>query len=146
MHWNPETPTTFFSSGTKRLLTFFLTFSFSTRGERNRHTIFTMLTVPTLSFSQLPSWTLGPEPESQLADPTDARASRSPQTGLASPRDKSQLTAFFQKSPKFPAPHLQAWRHSHPSPISYLGFLLWHLWVLHPPRTSVKCTQCFHVH
>ena len=47
-----ETLTTFLSSGTKRLLTF-LTFSFSTRGERD--TIFTMLTVPTSSFSQLPA-------------------------------------------------------------------------------------------
>ena len=60
-----------------------LEFSLSTRGERD--TIFTMLTVP--------------------SNPTNARSSRSPQTGLASPsfksqlaspRDKSQLTAFFQ--------------------------------------------------
>ena len=30
-----------------------------------------------------------------------------------------------------------------PSPISYPGFLSWHLWLSHPPRMSVNtCTQC----
>ena len=48
-----ETLPTFFSSGTKRLLIFFFTFSFSTWGER--HTLFTMLTVPTSLFSQYPA-------------------------------------------------------------------------------------------
>ena len=47
----------------------FLTFSFSTRGERD--TIFTMLTVPT--------------------SPTV-----NPPVGMARPRAKSQLTAFFK--------------------------------------------------
>ena len=31
----------------------------------------------------------------------------------------------------------RAWRHSHPSLISYLRLLLWHLWLLHPSRASV---------
>ena len=32
------------------------------------------------------------------------------------------------------------------SPISYLGFLLWHLWLSHPPRARVNtCTQCVHL-
>ena len=52
-----------------------------------------MLTVPTSPFSQLPSWTLGPESESQLTDPTNACTSHSPQTGLASPSFKSQLAS-----------------------------------------------------
>ena len=112
MHWNPETLMTFFSSSMTRLLIFFLTFSFSTRGERD--TIFTMLTVPTSPFSQLPSWTLGPESESQLTDPTNTCTSCIPQTGLAlpsfkfqlaSPRDKSQQTAF-SKITKIPSPSL----------------------------------------
>ena len=62
----PETLTTFFSSGTKNLSSFF-TFSFSTRGERD--TIFTMLTVPTSptvnSSTELP----GPI---SITDPTNA--------------------------------------------------------------------------
>ena len=54
---------------------------------------------------------------------------------------------FFQKSPKFPAHRIRAWRHSHPSIISHLGFLLWHLWLSHHPRASVKtCTKSRIVH
>ena len=101
MHRNPETLTAFFSSGTKRLLTF-LTFTFSTRGERNK--IFTMLTVPTSSFSQ---------PQAGLPDSG---------SNLDSPRPESNLN--FQKSPKFPAHRIRTLRHPPPSPISYLGFLL----------------------
>ena len=33
-----------------------------------------------------------------------------------------------------------------PGPISYLGFLLWHLWLLHSPCMHVNtCTQCVHL-
>ena len=33
-----------------------------------------------------------------------------------------------------------------PDYISYLSFLLWHLWLSHPPRTRVNtCTQCVHL-
>ena len=57
MHRNPETLTTFFSSGTKLLPS--LSLGFSTRGERD--TIFTMLTVPsdptTRGTSRRPHWT-----------------------------------------------------------------------------------------
>ena len=54
---------------------------------------------------------------------------------------------FFQKSPKPSAPRFRAWRHSHPCLISHLGFLLWHLWLSHPPRASVNtCSQCVHLH
>ena len=64
-----------------------------------------MLTVSTSFFSQLPSWTLGPESESQLTDSTNARripqtttglASPMSESQLASPRDRSQQTAFFK--------------------------------------------------
>ena len=33
-----------------------------------------------------------------------------------------------------------------PGPISYLGFLLWHLWLSHPLHTRMNtCTQCVHL-
>ena len=51
-------------------------------------------------------------------------------------------TNVFSKSPKISAHRFRAWRHSHPSPISYMGFLLWHLWLSYPLRASVNCTQC----
>ena len=141
LHRNPETLTTFFGSGTKRLLpSWLLVFRHE---ERETHTIFTMLTVPTSSFSQLPSWTLGPESKSQLTDPTHPVTHK-----LDSPRFETRLAqrqistdCFFQKSPKFPAHRFRVWRHLHPSLISYLGFLLWLwllLWLSHPPRASVN--------
>ena len=121
MHRNPETLTTFFSSGTKRLLTF-LIFIFLTWGERHS---FYYADCSNIVLQSTPSWLSGPESKSQLA----------------SPRVKIS-TAFFQKSPKFPAHSFQAWRHSHPSPIFHLGFLLWHLWLSHPLRASVNtCTK-----
>ena len=49
---------------------------------------------------------------------------------------------FFQKSQKFPDHRFRAWCHSQTCPIYYLGFLLWHLWLSHPPRASVNtCTK-----
>ena len=45
---------------------------------------------------------------------------------------------FFKKSPKFPAQRFWTWRHSYPGYISYLEFLLWYLWLSHPPRVSVN--------
>ena len=33
-----------------------------------------------------------------------------------------------------------------PGPISFLGVLLWHLWLSHPPRARVNtCTQCVYL-
>ena len=53
---------------------------------------------------------------------------------------------FFPKYPRIPAHRFRARRHSHPQFISYPGFLLWHLWLSHPPRTSVNTgTQCVHL-
>ena len=149
MHRNPETLTTLGSSGTKLLLPSWL---LGFRHEERERDNFTMLTVSTSFFSQLPSWILGQESVSQPTDPKKARASRSLQTGLASPSVKSPLASssvksqlcFFQKSPKFPLPRFRAWRHSHPGP--FFGFLLWHLWLSHPPCASVNCTQCVHLH
>ena len=137
---------TFFSSGTTPLLTF-LTFSFSTWGERDTHTICIMLNIPTSSFSQLSSWTGRPESNLNSLTQQTRRASRNPQLDCPGPGSNlAQIPitthCFFQKSPKFPAHRFRAWRHSHPGLVSYLGLLLWHLWLSHPPRTSVNtCTE-----
>ena len=113
-----------------------LEFSLSTRGERDTQFLLCWpfhLTQQTRGASRRPT----------------GLASSSFKSQPASPSFGSQLTAFFQKSPKFPAHRFQAWRHSQPSPISYLGFLFWHLWLSHLPRPSVNtCIQCvpLHVH
>ena len=101
-----------------KIFIIFLTFRFLTRGERD--TIFTMLTVP--------------------SEPTMRGASRRPNWTLRI----STNCFFFSKIT--PNPQLIASGHDViyiPSPISYLGFLLWHLWLLHPSCTSMNtCTQC----
>ncbi len=62
-----------------------------------------------------------------------ARAPRSPQTSLASPRSKNQLassslksqhTAFFFKSLRIPAHRFRAWRHLHPQSYFLSGFFI----------------------
>ena len=64
---------------------------------------------------------------------------------------KTQLIWLFSKSPKSSARASGAWRHFHPQvPIFNLGFLFWHLWMTHPPRTRVNtcaqvCTKLTHV-
>ena len=50
-------------------------------------------------------------------------------------------TDVFFKITKFLAHRFRAWRHSHPNHISYLGFLLWHLWLSYPLRANMNCTQ-----
>ena len=58
-------------------------------------------------------------------------------------KPKSQQTAFFQ----IPQILSASWHDvvHVPGHISYLGFLLWHLWLSHPPRAHVNtCTQLTH--
>ena len=104
----------------------------------------------------LPSWLLGFRHEKKEtiftmsivpSKPTTRGASRRPQTGLASPstenqlapsKFKCQLTPFFQNHQKS-----QSIASGHdvihiPNPIFCLGFLLWHLWLSHPPRARVN--------
>ena len=110
---NTKTLTTFFSSGTKRLL-LFLTYSFSTRGERD--TIFYYADCSYIVLQSTLSWMPGPESKSQLT----------------SPRVKSQLTVFFQNHPNS---QLIASRHDviHTLvPFSIWVFLLWHMWLSYP--------------
>ena len=58
------------------------------------------------------------------------------------PTQSRILTCVFFKIAKFSTHRFRAWRYSHTSPIFYLGFLLWHLWLSYPQRASVNCTQC----
>ena len=56
---------------------------------------------------------------------------------------QSQLAAFFQISKSLAFPGMTSFTSS--GSISYLGFLLWHLWLSHPPLAHVNtCTQCVH--
>ena len=51
-------------------------------------------------------------------------------------------TCFFSNSQN-PQPGFRAWRHLHPRFRFYLRFLLWHLWLSHPPCARViTCAQC----
>ena len=128
MHRNPETLetlTTLGSSGTKLLLpSWLLGFQHE---ERERDTISTSLTVP--------------------SDPTTCSASRRPNwPGLDEAWKSTRFaqvristTCFFSKITQNPQPIASGHDVIHiPSHISYPGFLLWHLWLSHPPRASVN--------
>ena len=74
-------------------------------------------------------------------------------TGLASPRSKKSTRfvsvqistlCFFSKITQYPQP-IASGHDVIPirGPISYLGFLLWHLWLSYPPCVSVNTyAQC----
>ena len=90
------------------------------------------------------------------AKPTTCGASRRPQLAsprlapkINSPRLSSNLNClfFFFQNTQESQPIASGHDVIHiPSHISYPGFLLWHLWLSHPPRTSVNtCTQCVHL-
>ena len=124
-----ETLTTFFSSGTKGLLTF-LTFSFSTRGERERD-IFYYADCSYIALQSTPQLNSQPRvristhwPNKRVVHPVVPNW-----TGLAQAQKSTRLAqrqistnCFFQKSPKFPAHCFWAWRNSHPSPFPIWGF------------------------
>ena len=81
------------------------------------------------------------ESQLQLTQPT--RGARSAQNRLASPRSESQLTGVFFKSPNIVSASGHNVIHL-PVPF-YLGFLLWHLWLSHPPCARVNTwTQLTH--
>ena len=121
-----ETLTTFFSSGTK-LITFLTFRFFDTRRERDTFYYADCSIWPhharRISYTQLDSPRFGFQ--------------------LASSSFKSQLTAFFSKITQNPQPIASGHDVIHiPSLISHLGFLLWHLWLSHPPHTSANtCAQ-----
>ena len=131
--------------------TFIYLFEFKAFRHEERETQFlTMLTFPSdpllqttgLASANSENRLVSSKPKSQLSQQTRGTFRRP----LPSSKLESQLTRSEFKSQN---PQLVASGHDviHvPDPISYLGFLLWHLWLSHPPRTRVKtCTQCVHL-
>ena len=116
-------------SGTKLFITFELKVIRHEERERERDTIFLCWQLLHRQLSTQPT-----------------RGARSAQSRLASPRFQSQLSrseagtqlAAFSQIPKSSA-HASVHDviHLH-SPISYLGFLFWHLWMTHPLRARVN--------
>ena len=117
----------------------FLTFWLSTREERERQTQFLLCWL----FVQRQLSTHWPYKRARIPQQTTGLASPRFESQLASSSLKSQLTAFFQNTPES-KPIASEHDVIHiPSPISYPGFLLWHLWLSHPPSSSVNtCAQC----
>ena len=102
--------TFFFGSGTKLFITFLSLRFFDMR--RERHNFFN-------------------KRAAHFVDPNWSRLGET-KNRLPSSRLESQLTVFFSNSKIVSASghdviHV-------PGLISYLGFLLWHLWLSHPPR------------
>ena len=148
-----KTLTTFYSSGTKRLLTFLdIFFFFDTK--RETQFLLCWLFLHRSSVNSPAVLSAQSQNLNSLTQQTHAHPVHHNWTGLAqvristgpAQRQISTNCFFFSKSLRIPAHRFRAWRHSHASPISYLRFLLWHLWLSHPPRTSVNCTQCVHLH
>ena len=98
-------------------------FSSSTRGERQSLKVFhnhTMLTTPKRSVhlvvqSQFLNIMVGPQLFNIMVGP---------QLELSAYMAQSQLPTLFSKSSNSQDHCFQAWRHSHSSPISYLGFIM----------------------
>ena len=132
MHRNPEireTLTTLGCSGTKLLLPSWL-LGFQ---HEERETQFLLCWL----------FHLIPQRVVHLIDPNGLASPRF-ENQLASPRSESQLTAFFSKITQNAQPIASRHDYIHiPRLICYPGFLLWHLWLSHPPRASVNtCAQC----
>ena len=122
------------------LITFFK-FRFSTQGERDTQFFYA-------DCSSFVSF--------QLTDSTNALAHPAVHklTGLNQVRKINSLrlspnlnSLLLFKITKNPSPSLPGMM-SFTSPVPFLiwGFLLWHLWLSHPPRMRVNtCTQCVHL-
>ena len=126
MHRNPETLTTFFSSGMKHLLPSWL---LGFRHEE-RETQFLLCWL----------FHLTPPRAAHLVDPVLAEAQKSThfaQVGIST-------NCFFSKITQNPQSIASGQDVIYiPKIISYSGFLLWQLWLSHPPRVSVNtCAQC----
>ena len=153
-------------SGTKRLFTSWLLFF--RHEERERHNFY-YADCSYIAHSHLSSWNARSSDKSQLRPNKCFTHPIAPSwTGLAqsqistnSPNKRAAypvapnwpglaqsqiLTNVFFEITKFLAHRFRTWCHSHPRSISSLGFLLWPLWSPYPLRTSVKCTQCMHLH
>ena len=114
-----ETLTTlFFGSGMKLFITFLSLRFFDMRRETQFLTILTFPSDPT---------TCGTPPQ------TTGLASASSENWLALSNPKSQLTVFFSNSKILCPSLLGMTTFTSPVLFLYLGFLLWHLWLSHPP-------------
>ena len=141
MHRNPEireTLTTLGSSGTKLLLpSWLLGFQHEERETQFLQCWLFHLTPPRAEHLVDPTGLASPRLKNQFASPRS-------ESQVASSTFKSQLTAFFSKITQNPQPIASG--HDViliPSSISYPVFLLWHLWLSHPPCASVNtCAQC----
>ena len=67
--------------------------------------------------------------------------STAPPPSETGPVESQISTNVFFEITKFSAHRFWAWRHSHPSTFPIWVFLLWHLWLSYPLRTSVDCTH-----
>ena len=111
-----ETPATLFLGFRYKTFIYLFEYKVFRHEERQTH-LLTRLTFPS------DPTTCGTPPQ------TTGLASASSENQLASSESKSQLTDFFFK---FPNPQPIPSRPG--GGISYLGFLLWYLWLSHSPR------------
>ena len=124
-------------SGTKLFITFLSLRFFDMR--RERHNLFNKCAAHFVD----PNWSHRGETKNWLpSSRLESQLSRS--------EFKSQLTVFFFflfyfSNSKILSASGQDVIHV-PDFISYLGFLLWHLWLSYPPRARLNtCTQCVHL-
>ena len=130
-----------------------LEFSLSTRGERETHNFY----YADCSYIVLQSTPqLNSRPRVKISTNWHNKRAAHPVdhnwTGLVQAQKSTSLaqkrisTHCFFKNHQNSQPLAFGHDVIHTPVISYLGFLLWHLWLSHPPRASVNCTQRVHLH
>ena len=105
--------------------------------ERERHTIFTMLTVPTSPHSQPPAGLLGPESKSQLTDSTNTHPVASNRTDLA--QSQFSTNVFFEIT-KFSLPGMTSFTSQ--SHLLSGGFIMTFLIVISSTRERELYSMC----
>ena len=123
----PKHLTTFFSSGTKRLLTSWVQ-SFDTRREKYNFYYADRSIWPNKRAAHPvgPNWTGHAQAQKSTSLPQVQISTRLAQRQILTTLVQRHISTncFFQKSPEFSAHRFRAWRHSHPSLISYLGVFI----------------------
>ena len=118
-----------------------LEFRFSTRGERETHNFY-CADCSYIIFQSIPQLNSRPIVKISTNWPNKHAAHPIAHNWTCLTQVRISTNCFFSKSPRISAHCIWARRHSHPSLISYLGFLLWHLWLPCPLRASVNtCTK-----
>ena len=83
--------------------------------------------------------------QAQISTPTHPTNARRPQRTKSSGLAQIWISTNWLFSNPPNTQRLGAWHHSHPRSISYLGFLLWHLWLSYLPHARVNTrTQLTH--